>query len=96
MTRADLQALMKGIGPVIRELNSQVKDLTARVKELESQPRAHDAGTWHAGAMYEAGALVTFGGSGWICTTAHIATAEFDHGCFRLFVKRGKDGKDAR
>ena len=38
-----------------------------------------------------------FSGSAWVCTKAHTANGPtVDHTCWRLWIKRGKDGKDAR
>jgi len=37
------------------------------------------------------------GGSAWICKSGHYSTGtEPSHDCFRLLVKRGRDGRDAR
>jgi hypothetical protein len=96
--RDELASLMKGIAPVVRDfVDSKLADLTARVKELEARPQVHDAGVHHAGVTYDEGAIVTFNGSAWICSIAHVAKGnEIDHQCFRLFVKSGRNGRDAK
>lgn len=45
--------------------------------------------------MYEAGDVVTFASSGWIAKTDTRAKPGTDQ-TWQLFVKRGRDGKDAR
>jgi len=87
-----------------RQLNAGAKsmvtadsDLAARVRELEERPQGvRDAGVWAAGKVYNPGDIVTFMGGGWICNASHMATGyDIDHARFRLFVKAGRNGKDA-
>jgi len=65
-----------------------------RIAALEARPGTKDAGVWRAGALYEAGDIVSHGGSGWICRSAHCSTGtEPNHDHFRLFVKAGRDAR---
>jgi hypothetical protein len=74
----------------------RIADLERSVAELKAQ-QSYDAGTWKAGVEYRVNALVSYDGSGWICSKHHFSTGkEPDHTAFRLFVKHGRDGRDAR
>jgi hypothetical protein len=81
-----------------RALNATA-DRTAIKEQLDTLKAEvpHDAGVWRAGATYVKGAIVTHRGSGWICKSSHVAIGtDLDHTAFRLLVKSGRDGKDAR
>lgn len=57
---------------------------------------AHDAGVYKSGHDYDAGAIVTFGGSAFIATRdATGGDKPESSSAWRLLVKRGRDGKDA-
>lgn len=71
----------------------EVADLKRQIADLKSRPVLKDANVWRPGATYEPGDCVTWGGSAWICTAAHVSNETVDHACFRLFVKRGRDGR---
>lgn len=90
----------EGVEALLRELSARVRDLealvgqqAAQVKELSERATLHDGGIWEGGQPYEAGAVVTRSGSAWVCEEPHVSGAEFDHGRFRLMVKRGRDGR---
>lgn len=79
------------------QMNEQNKARNRRLDALEARPlvSVKDAGVWEPGATYAAGDIVTFNGSGWICRSAHVSVgAAPQPDAFRLFVKRGKDGRD--
>jgi hypothetical protein len=59
-------------------------------------PTPIDRGVYKAGASYEAGDAVTWGGSLWIAQRATDAKPDTADSGFRLAVKKGRDGKDAR
>jgi len=73
-------------------------DLKARVDYLEARPAAiglRYRKTWQPETAYAAGDVVTCAGSGWVCeadTTAKPGESKD----WTLFVKRGRDGKDAK
>jgi len=82
---------------VVAAVRADTAPLLERIAALEARPVIKDAGVWRSGAVYQAGALVSHGGSGWICHTAHVSTGtEPSHDCFRLFVKAGRDAKGTR
>ena len=54
------------------------------------RPPLRAAGTWQAMKSFGPGDCVTYDGSSWACTAAHVAGDTFDHAKFRLMVKRGR------
>lgn len=58
-------------------------------------PIVLDRGVYRGGENYRKGDLVTFGGSGWIAQEETSDKPELSK-AWRLAVKRGRDGKDAR
>ena len=86
-----------GIKAALVEPNAEIAALKQQVVELASRPTMQDKGTWASGTTYDEGALVSHGGSAWICSATHFAVgSEPDHQHFRLFVKRGRDGRDGQ
>jgi hypothetical protein len=59
-------------------------------------PVVLDRGVFTAGKQYVEGDAVTWGGSLWIAQRATDAKPDAPDSGFRLAVKRGRDGKDAR
>ena len=79
---------------VAEAIKRAIAPLETRIKELEARPIVKDAGVWKSGELYHEGAVVSHGGSGWICRSMHYSTGtEPSHTDFRLFVKAGRDGK---
>ena len=98
MTHKNLQLLVKGMVPVIRELFDPVverlKAAEGRIAALESRPSIQDKGVWKCGEFYEPGDIVSRSGSAWICRGSHIAVGDdLSHEHFRLLVKRGRDAR---
>jgi len=88
---------IKEMNALNRERNRRIDALEQRIAALEARPALHDAGAWRPDTTYNAGALVSFDGSGWICNTTHrSAGREPSHDCFRLLTKRGRDGRGLR
>lgn len=56
-------------------------------------PAQIDAGFWQAGAVYEKGDGVTFGGSYWIAQADTASKPEVGNADWRLAVKKGRDAK---
>jgi hypothetical protein len=100
MTPDELDGIASAIAQTITAatapLVTRIDALEQRVRELDARPSAKDGGVWQPNRAFEVGQVVSYEGSGWIVTRAHIAGATFDHAAFRLFVKRGRDGKDLR
>jgi hypothetical protein len=63
--------------------------------ELEF-PVPIDRGVFKEGEPYVRGDVVTWGGSLWIAQKATSAKPDSPDSGFRLAVKRGRDGKDAK
>jgi hypothetical protein len=59
-------------------------------------PTVIDRGVFKAGETYDAGDAVTWGGSLWIAQRQTDAKPDTADSGFRLAVKRGRDGKDAK
>jgi hypothetical protein len=59
-------------------------------------PTVLDRGVFKAGETYDAGDAVTWGGSLWIAQRQTDAKPDTADSGFRLAVKRGRDGKDAK
>lgn len=59
-------------------------------------PTVIDRGVYKAGETYEAGDAATWGGSLWIAQKQTEAKPDTPESGWRLAVKRGRDGKDAR
>jgi integrin beta 3 len=59
-------------------------------------PTVLDRGVYKAGEQYDAGDAVTWGGSLWIAQRATDQKPDTPDSGFRLAVKRGRDGKDAK
>jgi Carbohydrate-binding module family 5/12 len=74
---------------VTKPLRERLKIAEARIKELEVRPVVNDGGVWESGKTYRPGDIVSHGGSGWLCRSAHVSAGiapQPEH--FRLFVKK--------
>lgn len=81
----------------IAPIQTRIVELERRVAQLEARPSAKYCGTWQPDATYQNGDMVTRSGSVWACQANHVrSTPGVDHTNWRLAVKRGRDGKDAR
>ena len=59
-------------------------------------PTVIDRGVYKEGRVYDAGDGVTWGGSWWIAQKETSAKPDSPDSGFRLAVKKGRDGKDAK
>lgn len=75
----------------------QIAALEKRIAELEARPIFEDAGVWAENRSYARGQGTTFDGSFWLAKRS-TTFGERPGGCdaWRLAVKRGRDGRDAR
>jgi hypothetical protein len=56
-----------------------------------------DRGVFRLGENYEKGDIVSYAGSGWIAQKDNPeGKPDESNGAWRLFVKRGRDGKDGK
>jgi hypothetical protein len=93
MTTATVDVIKRAIAP-LKERNAALEQ---EIAALKATAYLKDAGLWKHGATYALGDVAQFSGSAWVCTKAHRASGPTaDHTCWRLWIKRGKDGKDAR
>jgi hypothetical protein len=80
---------------IAQSIHTAIAPLITRIAVLEARPELKDAGPWQSGASYRPGDIVSFQGGAWICKAPTMSQA-FNHECFRLLVKRGRDGKDGK
>ncbi len=79
------------------EIETWIREIQGRIKELESRPEFEDAGVWSDEKSYKNGNGVTYDGSFWIVKRdTQPGEKPGASSGFRLCVKRGKDGRDAR
>jgi hypothetical protein len=84
---AELEAVMTYLG-------GEIDALAKRVKELESREWV---GVWQEGKSYAKGAIISHDGSAWTATRAYPeGKPGTPNSGWRLFVKRGRDGKEAK
>ena len=88
-----------------RERNEKIDNLTARLTALEHayagtakrlDATMFDAGVWQSDAQYSRGALVSYKGQAVVCQCDETRDEPMTSKAWRLVVKRGRDGKDAR
>jgi hypothetical protein len=70
--------------------------LEARVADLEARGSIEYRGIWAADTKYKSGNAVTHDGSMWIATADTQGVRPGDTAFWKLAVKRGRDGRDAR
>ena len=86
---------LQNITYMVTELIERQNALTARVIELEARPSLEDAGVWDEREQYRLGEVVTHDGSAWVFRGTKNGRPGHSNS-WRLLVKRGKDGRDAR
>ena len=77
-------------------IGPHLKAIEQRLGELEARPALEDAGIWDRDKVYRPGHVVTHSGSAWFCQEANKGAQPGTCNAWRLAVKRGQDGKDAR
>ena len=92
-----LGVLAESLLALKKDCNARIEALEQRVTALEARPSVQDKGIWKPGEFYQPGDIVSRAGSAWICRGSHMAVGDdLSHDHFRLLVKRGRDGRDAR
>jgi hypothetical protein len=101
VTRASLNKTLEAAGAATGKVIKQklaprdklVKQLQARIIELEERRNLHDAGVWREGVMHMPGAVVSYRGSAWVCRTGckDVRPGTSEH--WRLMIKRGRDAR---
>jgi len=103
MTLEELDALIDGLAPALKELLTRAVaaertareadqvTIHARLASLEEKAAVSlkFCGTWTQGRTYEAGDCVQHGGSLYICRAATPGRPTEDHDGWRLAVKKG-------
>jgi hypothetical protein len=82
---------MEAIGKVMKEV---IDPMLSRLEALEAKSSMEFRGVWRDGNQYQAGNVVSHGGSGWVCKAANQSQRPGEaprH--WQLFVKRGRDAK---
>lgn len=85
-----LDPVLEEVGAVLKEQNKRIAALEAKLMEFGYK------GVWQPGIVYRESNFVTDGGSIWVCIKDQSTRRPGDGGDWRLAVKRGRDGKDAR
>lgn len=98
LVELETSALHMGeIHAIIHWFSHRCMALEVRVKELEERPSVEYRGVWRSTQQYQRGSLVTHDGSIWHADVASTGLMPGDGAAgWRLAVKRGRDGKDAR
>ena len=81
----------KDIDAVIEAVAQFVSPLLTRLDELEQRKVLHYAGVWRKDRTYDAGAVVTSGGSAWHANAKSQGVRPGDGRLWQLMVKHGKD-----
>lgn len=82
--------LLAGLGSRLKEQDARIAALEQRISEFKY------CGVWQPGTVYRESNSVTDSGSLWMCMAPQTTQRPGDGPDWRLAVKRGKDGKDAR
>lgn len=81
----------------IDQLEQRLVLAEARIVALEARPVFDYCGVWQPATRYPRGAVVTHAGSAWCALDEVIGQRPGEAATgWRLMVKRGRDGKDAR
>ncbi|RUX09927.1 hypothetical protein EOA27_23850 [Mesorhizobium sp. M2A.F.Ca.ET.037.01.1.1] len=98
LVRLDLHVgLMADMHAQLAWLSERCGALEACVKELQERPVAQYRGVWANEETYKRGDMTTFGGSTWHCELDSSRGVRPGDGIgWRLMVKKGRDGRDAR
>jgi hypothetical protein len=80
---------------LLESIEDIVKDLRRRVVELEQKPLGFK-GFWSGEEQYDKGAITSFHGGLWMAVEPSIGRKPGENSHWRLVVKKGRDGKDAR
>lgn len=84
-----------GVVDGLKNLTTVINNLSVIVDDLEKRPVMIDAGVWEVERTYKAGSFVSHSGSGWVATIESKGARPGEGSCWRLAIKRGRDGKDA-
>jgi len=87
--RGLVRAVVRAVAPVLASHER-------RLNELAERPHLHEEGVWQPETAYGVGAVVTDHGSAWVAKQPTCQRPGINNDHWRLLVKRGRDGKDAR
>jgi len=94
---AIIDVIKRAVVPVRDRVATLETELAAVKTDLEMRPPLRATGkAWAPHQRFLIGDLTTHDGSLWLCMAAHTASAPFAHEHWRLVVKRGRDGRDAK
>lgn len=85
------------VNVIVQEVGTELKAQNARIAAMEAKMEEFTyKGVWETGTVYRQHNSVTDNGSLWICVSPHSTQRPGDSQDWKLAVKRGKDGRDAR
>lgn len=85
-----VKAIVAEVSEVIKEQNKRIDALESRMAQFGYK------GVWQPGLVYRESNFVTDDGSIWACIKEQTTQRPGSGPDWRLAVKRGKDGRDAR
>ncbi len=98
-TDGALSGMVRAMGSVTAGLLGEVARLEQRLAAVEGRKMMSYKGVYAAGHAYEEGDAVTHRGSMWVCcspTSGAPGEIGAASGCWRLAVRKGKDGHNAK
>lgn len=93
VTVAYFNECIEGIAKVVTE---RLTALEGRATALEAKPSLKYEGVWDRAKVYSVGNFCTHEGSLWHCCDDNINAEPGPSAAWRLAVKRGRDGRDAK
>jgi hypothetical protein len=91
-TKTELAALRAEVA----QLKARDAERDKRLKQLESRSWLEYRDVWKADVTYRADDAVTWDGCMWVARAASTNARPGRSECWRLAVKKGRDGKDLR
>jgi carbohydrate binding protein with CBM5/12 domain len=96
LQRASQKDHVEFLERAVEELRTTVERLRTDLAAVTSKPLLRAGEVWKPDTAYTPGDTATWDGSLWRCVTAHRSGASISHDGFKLAVKKGRDGRDAK
>lgn len=98
-TKVSTGVLIDYIGVLLDEVENQRQlnnNLLRRIKALEDRPELKYCGVWQQDQVYGAASFATDAGSLWHAQRASVGERPGSGDAWKLAVKKGRDGRDAK